>query len=311
MKNFKLQKSSFNSFPDGYKTNERFSWKKHCRIANRLLYFCLTDDKIITLSSVIEKIGVDYKTFALPLSHSTCFVDFYFQPFYDQEYLKPIGDVKEIIIQSDYLRKFLISNGMSPSKAEEIVATGKLFNISDYKQFVVDRQEKNNNYGTTADAYLKAIDIYPKNCSSFESAFDEVNVADSIYEHVEDNRRKATEAEMNVMEILDEYKIEYEFQKPVRVFNTAYIMDFFLPSKNICIEIDGSYHNNYHQLFSDKIRDAKMARCGIYVVRFHNSETSSLAAPIQAFLKEIAGFENVPSYGLSFGFPKEDFIRKD
>ena len=49
-----------------------------------------------------------------------------------------------------------------------------------------------------------------------------------------------------------------------------YIVDFFIPSKKIAIEIDGSQHYEPEARAADQVRDAELMRYGIRVLRYTN-----------------------------------------
>ncbi len=50
----------------------------------------------------------------------------------------------------------------------------------------------------------------------------------------------------------------------------SYFLDFFVPRKNMAIEIDGSYHKNRRE--EDKLRDADFAGIGITTVRIKSKD---------------------------------------
>ncbi len=49
-----------------------------------------------------------------------------------------------------------------------------------------------------------------------------------------------------------------------------YILDFFIPSKKIAIEIDGSQHYEPEARAADRLRDAELMKYGIRVLRYTN-----------------------------------------
>ena len=51
-----------------------------------------------------------------------------------------------------------------------------------------------------------------------------------------------------------------------------YIVDFYLPSKKIVIEIDGSQHFEFENRIEDKERDNVLNKLGIIVLRYTNFE---------------------------------------
>ena len=52
----------------------------------------------------------------------------------------------------------------------------------------------------------------------------------------------------------------------------CYFLDFYIPDKNVAIEIDGSYHKNYIQSKKDKARDNAFLSIGIRTIRFTTEE---------------------------------------
>ena len=51
-----------------------------------------------------------------------------------------------------------------------------------------------------------------------------------------------------------------------------YILDFFIPSINIAIEIDGSQHAEVEGKKADEIRDKDLSEVGIKVIRYTNPQ---------------------------------------
>ena len=51
-----------------------------------------------------------------------------------------------------------------------------------------------------------------------------------------------------------------------------YIVDFYCPSKNIVIEIDGGQHFEPDALEKDKVRDEYLKMLGLIVLRYNNLE---------------------------------------
>ena len=49
-----------------------------------------------------------------------------------------------------------------------------------------------------------------------------------------------------------------------------YIVDFYIASVNIVIEVDGSQHGEFRQLQKDIVRDQYLAEQGITVLRYSN-----------------------------------------
>ena len=67
-----------------------------------------------------------------------------------------------------------------------------------------------------------------------------------------------------------------------------YILDFFIPSCNIAIELDGSQHYEPEAREADRKRDAELALVGIKVLRYNNSEiNSNFRGVVEDILKNI------------------------
>ena len=68
-------------------------------------------------------------------------------------------------------------------------------------------------------------------------------------------------------------KVKYEFQKIVYAGKSFYIVDFYLPKKNIVIEIDGRQHSNPENIEKDKDRTINLKGVGVKeVYRFTNDD---------------------------------------
>ena len=79
----------------------------------------------------------------------------------------------------------------------------------------------------------------------------------------------------------EEKHLWYDFLKffPVPVHRQRvihnYIVDFFIASKKIVIELDGSQHGNEENRFRDKTRDEVLKNLGITVLRYTNNDINS------------------------------------
>lgn len=66
--------------------------------------------------------------------------------------------------------------------------------------------------------------------------------------------KNQTPSETKMKAILKFMGIKYEFQKIFYTETTFYIVDFYLPDRNIVIELDGGYHNTKEQKAKDRKR---------------------------------------------------------
>ena len=68
-------------------------------------------------------------------------------------------------------------------------------------------------------------------------------------------------------------KINFEFQKIIYTDNKHFfIADFYIPSKNLIIELDGEYHDNAKQQEKDIWRTKILKSLGYRVIRFKNKQ---------------------------------------
>lgn len=86
--------------------------------------------------------------------------------------------------------------------------------------------------------------------------------------------KNQTNAELAFKALLKLANIKYEFQKIIFYNNSFYIVDFYIPDKNVVIEIDG----NHHDIVKDKVRTENLLREGISRVhRFKNATVHNTA----------------------------------
>jgi very-short-patch-repair endonuclease len=84
-------------------------------------------------------------------------------------------------------------------------------------------------------------------------------------------RKKLTEAEIILWERLKSRQVEgvrFRRQHPMKTF----VVDNFANEFALSIEIDGGYHSERSQLFSDKDRTEILMTYGVTIIRFTNEE---------------------------------------
>ena len=93
---------------------------------------------------------------------------------------------------------------------------------------------------------------------------------------------------------LEEKHLWYDFLKKLSITVKRqyvvgnYILDFFIPSANIAIELDGSQHYEPEAREVDRKRDAELALVGIKVLRYNNNEiNSNFRGVVEDILKNI------------------------
>lgn len=80
----------------------------------------------------------------------------------------------------------------------------------------------------------------------------------------------ATKEERMLIEYLDSWNAEYQFQYPLYVKNKLYIVDFYLPKIKVAIEVDGFHHYTKEGKEKDRIRDNNLRSEGINTLRITN-----------------------------------------
>ena len=68
-----------------------------------------------------------------------------------------------------------------------------------------------------------------------------------------------------------------------------YIVDFYIHSKGIVIELDGSQHLSEEYEISDKKRDAELNKLGLRVIRYTNDDIKKHFYEVCTELSEIFG----------------------
>ena len=68
-----------------------------------------------------------------------------------------------------------------------------------------------------------------------------------------------------------------------------YIVDFYIDSKGIVIELDGSQHLSEEHEISDKKRDAELNKLGLRVIRYTNDDIKKHFYEVCTELSEVFG----------------------
>jgi very-short-patch-repair endonuclease len=84
-------------------------------------------------------------------------------------------------------------------------------------------------------------------------------------------RKNLTEAELVLWEVLKDKKLcGRKFRRQHSIGN--YIADFYCPSENLIIELDGQHHFTPEGIAKDLDRDKHLEMMNIKVLRFENKE---------------------------------------
>lgn len=96
---------------------------------------------------------------------------------------------------------------------------------------------------------------------------------ETLEKYAKTMRENPTKGEIDVVRFLKRCKIKYKQQ---HIIADRYIVDFFLPTYNTIIEVDGSYHQTVEQRTKDANREYVLRSSGYNVVRLTNSEALKL-----------------------------------
>ena len=92
----------------------------------------------------------------------------------------------------------------------------------------------------------------------------------ALREFAAENRRNMTPAEKVLWQQLRDKQLGARFLRQYIIGN--YIVDFFCPSKQLIVEVDGKYHYAEDNQDFDNIRDAYLSQQGYTVLRFINEQ---------------------------------------
>ncbi len=103
-------------------------------------------------------------------------------------------------------------------------------------------------------------------------------------------RKKATFSEIKVKDIFKKIGLKYKFQKGFYKLTGKYkgyhcIVDFYIPSLHLAIEIDGGYHDNPVQKRKDKFKDKWInKKREVKILRVKNKEVDEIVEKINDFI---------------------------
>lgn len=102
------------------------------------------------------------------------------------------------------------------------------------------------------------------------------NIHKKLHNYAAILRKRATKSELLFKSRLDCLNIEYVFQQPIFSLYFQSIVDFYIPSCNLVIEIDGSIHQTQEKIKKDMLREKKLIRMGYRILRINNCDVSKI-----------------------------------
>jgi very-short-patch-repair endonuclease len=95
-------------------------------------------------------------------------------------------------------------------------------------------------------------------------------------QYADARRKNPTPAEKYFRKLLVATGIRFKSEKVVYKQKSFYIVDFYIPDKNLCIELDGGYHEDPKQKQKDFLRDKYLLGQGYQNWRMTNEEAMTL-----------------------------------
>ncbi|OGI59786.1 hypothetical protein A2814_00350 [Candidatus Nomurabacteria bacterium RIFCSPHIGHO2_01_FULL_38_19] len=101
-------------------------------------------------------------------------------------------------------------------------------------------------------------------------------------------RRENTKAEKILWKELRGYKlgVKWRRQHPIDM----YILDFYSPQTNLCVELDGSIHNIKENKEYDNVREKYLKNRNIKIIRFWNREVEKNLGKVLEKIREHCDF---------------------
>ena len=105
-----------------------------------------------------------------------------------------------------------------------------------------------------------------------------------VIEWSKENKVKQTHSEIRYGAILKEMGARHMFRCQQPLF--GFIIDFYAPKLMLAVEIDGGYHDNPDQAKYDEMRERKLNKQGISILRFTNEEVLSDSKKVMFLTQE-------------------------
>jgi very-short-patch-repair endonuclease len=102
-----------------------------------------------------------------------------------------------------------------------------------------------------------------------------INRSKKRVEYLASNKsiKSGTKPELEFINYLETQNIKFIHQYPIHTDNGSWLMDFFLPSLNVFVEIDGEFwHSTLQQITRDKIKNKIAKELNIPLVRISTEE---------------------------------------
>lgn len=261
------------SLRDSFNKAVYFKSSKYDSVYNGLLDFVGNNDsRIIILSKWCRNVkGLKIKAVYKAIANLK--IQEYVHPFFDEDYLKPHGAYRDVLIKINELSKISKFFDLTPKEFKKSAYSWDVgFSLSDYRKFIVKRRMIEAKRAEIDESYLSDIQLDSRFYYTKEYVSSRKYSSDYLKSYVESNIKNITEGEKAAKNILDKNGLVYEFQKACIINGHSYIMDFYLPEYGVCIEIDGGYHDTQEQLLKDRERTNLISKSGILLVRFTNDE---------------------------------------
>lgn len=138
-----LESDIYEPYYDGFMKSERFRSERHDCVGNALLKFCKehNNSEIVILSKWCKGIpGMKFE--AVHKSLSVLKLKTHVFPFRDENYLKPIGNFRDILISKEDLKQIIAFFEVSRKDNKQAFSNNVLFSLYNYENYIIDRKKK-------------------------------------------------------------------------------------------------------------------------------------------------------------------------
>ena len=125
-------------------------------------------------------------------------------------------------------------------------------------------------------------------------------------EYADELRGRLTRAEKYFKKVFEKTKVILKSQKIIYKEKGFYIADFFVPSKFLCVEIDGGYHTEPEQILKDQERDKYLTLAGYFVWRMTNEQALKLT--VEEVISKLGEYPDRPPNKVRILAPAEEQI---
>lgn len=182
--------------------------------------------------------------------------------FYETNYIDDIAITLE--------RANAVAAVLKEAKYKVVKKEFVLVDNEDYEMFIKDKLSSVDINSIKSKTYIEDKSLGYKYYQRKKVNLKSIGDVIEGYKNQNENRNNICEEKMK--SILSDMGIDYEYQKVFCIDKKFYIADFYIPSNNVILEVDGASHDDMKGLIRDRERDNAFARHGVLTVRFRTYE---------------------------------------